>query len=314
MFNTYYGFDDVGIKMYNEKNFEESYAAFNKALEVHDYIYSNNIVGYNGFKLSALDTNMVWNLAVLANELKKKDDLAGYYKKLADANLKDEKYIVAYDELVLKYKREKNTDLFNKYLSAAKNYYPTDKAYWENLDIDYTVKDLENDALFAKYDELVARYPDNYMVAYNYGVELDKFLYSADAKGKDISVYKKKMEELFKKAIAIKSTVEANLQLTNLYYNSSFDYLDEVGKIKGTKPEDVKKKNEWSALSKESMNKAVPYGEEAVRLLGEYKEYKFTDKANYKLALEILSTVYKKNGNTAKAAEYEKKKEEVDKL
>ena len=62
------------------------------------------------------------------------------------------------------------------------------------------------------------------------------------------------------------------------------------------------------------MNQAIPFAEEAVRLLAELKEYKFSDKANYKLALEILSNAYKMSGNTAKFAEIEKKRAEVEKL
>ena len=58
----------------------------------------------------------------------------------------------------------------------------------------------------------------------------------------------------------------------------------------------------------------IPYAEEAVKLLAALKELKYSDKANYKLALEILAKANKANGNAAKAAEYEKKKAEVDKF
>ncbi|MGB4844933.1 MAG: hypothetical protein WBP16_10740 [Ferruginibacter sp.] len=314
VFNVYYGFFDLGSKTYGESNFTESYDLFKKALDVHDYIYNKNLTGYNDTKFSAHDTNVVWNLAVLANELKKKDEALVYYKQIADADLSEEKYVGAYDDLVIKYKREKNEELFNKYVTAAKKHYPVDKPYWEAQEIEFAINGLENEALFTKYDELTTRFPNSYMVFYNYGLELDRFIYSADAKGKDIAAYKKKMAELFKRAIELNSTIEANLQLGNLYYNSSFDYLDEVGKIKGTKPEDVKKKNELMALSKETVAKAIPYCEEAVRQLGLLTEYKTGEKVNYKLGLEILVNAYTKAGNTAKAAEYSKKKAEVEKL
>lgn len=313
IYNLYYSYYDLGVKTYNEKNFQESYDLFKSTLDVHDYVYSHNLNGPNGLKFSAHDTDIVWNLAVLGNELKKKDEVIEYYKKIADQDLGDDKYAEAYDELVKKYKREDNKELFAKYMDRAKKHYPTDP-YWEAVEIEFAVKGLEGEDLFKAYETLSSSHPNSYMVFFNYGYELDKFIYSADAKGKDISAYKKKIPELFKKAISINSTVDANMLLTNFYYNASYDILDEANKIKSTKPEDIKKKNELLALSKSTASECIPFGETTIKLLAELKEYKSSDKVNYKQMLDILATVYKQNGNAAKAAEYEKKKAEVEKL
>ena len=314
VFNIYYGFYDLGVKTYNDKNFAESFDLFKKSLDVHDYIYGKQFIGGTDVKFSAHDTDVVWNLAVLANELKKKDDALIYYKKIADAGLFDEKYAVAYDELVLKYKKEKNAESFNKYVTAAKKYYPVDLPYWESKEIDFALSDLENEALLNKYEELSVSLPNNYIVVYNYAIEVDKFINSAASTVKDIAGYKKKIEDLFKKAITIKSTIEANLQLANLYYSKTYDIQEQAAKIKGTKPAELKLKAELNASVKTTMAQTIPYAEEAARLLGALKEYKFSDKTNYKLAVEILSNAYKSAGNAAKVAEYEKKKLEVDKL
>jgi hypothetical protein len=309
-YNIYSSFYDLGVKNYAANNKDEAYGMFLKTLAVHDYVYANNLNGPNGLKFSAHDTDIVWNLVILANELKKKDDLLSYYKKIADADLADEKYAEAYDVLVKHYMKEDNKELFSKYLQKAKVHYATDP-YWEAVEIEYAIKGLENEELFKKYDELLLTHPKNYMVLFNYGYELDKFIYSAEAKGKDLAAYKKKIPEVFKRAIAVNSTIDANMLLTNFYYNASFDILDEVSKIKGTKPEDVKKKNELNALNKEMLNNCIPSGEEGVRLFSELKEFKSSDKVNYKQLLDILSTVYRKNGNNAKADEYDKKRAEI---
>lgn len=314
VFNIYYGLYDLGIKTYNEKNYSESFELFKKTLEVHDYVYDTKLIGPGNLKFSAHDTDIVWNLAVLANELKKKDDVLIYYKKIADADLSDAKYAGAYDDLVLKYKREKNAELFAKYLAAAKKHYPVDLPYWENQEIDFAIKDLEDEALLNKYEELTKNHPGNYVVFYNYGIEVDKFINSQAAAGKDIPAYRNKMIELFKKANSIKSTIEGNLQLANIYYSKTYDLQEQAGKIKGTKPAEVKLKNELQASIKSTMAEAIPFAEEAEKQLAALKEYKFTDKANYKLAIEILGNAYKMSGNAAKAAEYEKKKAEVEKL
>jgi len=244
LYNTYYGFYDLGVKTYNEKNYAESFDLFKKALDVHDYIYAKKLPGNEGMKFTAHDTDVVWNLAVLANELKNKNETMLYYKKIADAELKDEKYAVAYDELILKYKKEKNAELFAKYVAAAKNYYPVDLPYWENQEIEFALSGLEDEALLNKYEELTKSMPNNYMIFYNYAIDIDKFLNSPAATGKDLQAYRKKMEDNFKKALSIKSTIEVNLQLANMYHNTSFDLQDKAQKIKGTKPAEVKVKND----------------------------------------------------------------------
>lgn len=317
LFNLYYSYYDLGIKTYNDKKFPESFDLFKSSLDVHDYGISNKLDGPNGLKFAAHDTDLVWNLAVLANELKKKDEAMGFYKKIADANLADEKYANVYDELVKKYKSEKNAELFNKYVTAAKKYYPVDLPYWENKEIEFTLADAENEALLNKYEELTKTFPNNYIVFYNYAVEIDKFLGTDAAKTKDaaaVAAYRTKIEDLFKKAVYIKPNIEGNLQLANLYYSKTYDLQERAAKIKGTKPTEVKAKADLNAAVKASMNQAIPFAEEAAKMLGELKEYKFSDKANYKLALEILSNAYKMGGNTAKFAEIEKKRAEVEKL
>ena len=141
-----------------------------------------------------------------------------YYKKIADADLSEEKYVTAYEEMILKYKKEKNAELFAKYLAAAKKHYPIDIPYWETKEMEFALADLENEALLGKYEELTKSLPNNYIVFYNYAVEIDKYITSDTTKGKDINAYKNKIEELFKKAVAIKSPLEGNLQLANLQW------------------------------------------------------------------------------------------------
>ncbi len=313
LYNIYYGFYDLGVKTYNQKDYPESFDLFKKALEVHDYIYTKKLPGAEGMKFTAHDTDIVWNLAVLSNELKNKNDAMVYYKKIADADLKDEKYAAAYDELILKYKKEKNVELFTKYVTSAKKHYPVDMPYWENQEVEFALTGLEDEALLIKYEELTKSMPTNYAIFYNYAIEIDKFLNTAAAAGKE-EAYKTKMEENFKKALALKSTIEVNLQLANMYHNKSFDLQDKVQRIKGTKPAEVKAKNDLNAAIKSNVQQAMPYAEEAIKLLAGLKTYKFTDKANYKLAYDILINANKYQGNTAKANELEAKKLEVEKL
>ena len=313
VFNIYYGFYDLGVKTYNNKDFEQSYSNFSNTLDVHDYITNNGLIGAKATKFSSLDTDVVFNLVIIGEELKKTDELVPYYKKLIDANLADEKYLGTYEALVMYYKKAKNQAAFDEYLAKGKNAFPKEN-FWEAIEIENATDGLEKEPLFKKYEELIVKYSNSYVLFFNYGYELNKFVYSDEPKTGDMSAYKVRIPDLFKKAIAIKSTVEANMLLANFYYNNSYDLTDEAKKIKGTKPEDVKKRQDLNNASRASLNMSVPVAEEATRLYAAMPKLKGSDKVNYKQALDILSVVYKLNGDAKKGEEYEKRKAEVDKL
>jgi hypothetical protein len=314
VYNVYYGYYDLAVKAYNSKDYQQSFDDFTNALEVHDYIASNKLGGAKGLQLSALDTDVVFNLVILGNELKKSEDvMAGLYKKLVDANVTEDKYLEAYEGLVMYYKKTKNKAAFTEYVEKGKQRFPKD-IFWEAIDIEFAVDGLEKEALFKKYDELGAKYPNSYVLFFNYGYELNKYVYSDEPKTGDLAAYKTKIPELFKKAIAIKSTTDANMLLANFYYNNSYDLTEEAKKIKGNKPDEVKKRLDLNAASKNNQNTCIPVAEEAVRLFAAMPKLKLSEKVNYKQAYDMLSTIYRINGDAKKADEYEKKKADVDKL
>ena len=311
IYNVYYSFYDLAVKAYNAKDFEQSYNQFTNVLDVHDYIFSNNIAGVKGVKFVSLDTDVVYNMIILGNEIKKTpEDLLPFYKKIINAGLSESKYLEAYEGTVMIYRKAKDAAAFNEYLAKGRAKFPTDE-FWEAIDIEFNTDGLTNEALFKKYEELLAKYPKSYVLLFNYGFELNKYVFSDEPKTGDVAAMKTKIPELFRKAIAVKSTVEANMLTANYYYNSSFDLQEESKKVKGTKPDDVKKRTELMNSSKAVMNECIPFAEETVKLYAAMTKMKGSDKINYKQAYEMLITAYKMNGNAAKAAEAEKKKAEI---
>lgn len=311
LFNVYYGYYDQALKAYNAKDYAQSFTSFSNALNVHDYIANNNVIGDKGTKFSALDTNVVFNLIIIGNELKKNDDLIPFYKKLADANVNDTKYVEVYEGIVMFYKKTKNQAAFAEYLEKGKKYYPKD-TFWEDIEIENAVEGLEKDQLFKKYDEMLVKYPNNFALLFNYGNELNKYVYSDETKTGDLNALKAKIPELLKKAIAVNSTIDANMILASFYYNNSYDLTEESKKIKGTKTEDVKKRTDFTNASKNNLNMCVPVAEEAVKLFAAKPKLKASEKINYKLALDMLVTIYKINGDLKKSEEYNKRKSEVN--
>jgi len=310
IYNQYYSFYDFAIKAYNAKTYDVSYNNFKDALEVHDYIYTNKLAGPKGLNFTVLDTDVVWNLAILGNELKKNDEVAGYYKKLVDLDVNDAKYLEAYEGVAMYYHKAKDEALFNQYLEKGKKMYPNE-SFFSDLEIQHATEGVTGTALFKKYDELAQKYPNNYTIWFYYGNDLNKYVYADENKGVDMTAYKAKVPELFKKALSINSTPEANMLMANFYYNNSFDLSDAASKIKGTKPDEVKKKADLMKASRQSLDDCLPYAMAAVDLYSKLPKLRGTEKTNFRLAYDMLTEIYRVKGDLKKSAEFKAKKEAI---
>jgi hypothetical protein len=313
LFDLYVGYStDIGVKAYNAKDHNGAFEGFKKALEIHDYLYANNLTGANGFKFAALDTTLVTYAAIAATEAKRPDDADAYYQKLADANVSDPQYLDVYQVLADHYRTKKDKAAFDAILAKGRKLYPANEEYWMALEIDNATQGVGKPAVFTKYDELLAAHPSNYVLSYNYGVELYQYIYSDSVKAADVNGYKDKLVEVMKTSIAAKPTVEANFLLANFLYNNSIDIADEGRKIKGVKPDDIKKKKEFTAASQKSMDDAIPYAQGVEKAFAALTKPKSSEKVNYKQSLVILKNIYEVKKDAAKLAEYEKKVKEAE--
>ena len=310
VFNVYYSFYDFAIKAYNAKSYDVSFNNFKDALEVHDYVFSSKLPGPKGINFSVMDTDVVWNLAILGNELKKTDEVFDYYKKIVDNNLKDPKFLEAYEAVVLHYQKANDQALFNQYLELGKTVFPKE-IFWEEVDIQNTTQGAKGEALFKKYEDLTVKYPNSYTVWFYYGNDLNRFVYADENKAMNMTAYKAKVPDLLKKALAINSTGEANMLLANFYYNNSFDLSDASTKIKGTKPDDVKKRTELMNASKKSLDDCLPWAMAAVDIFSKQAKLRGTEKTNFRLAYDMLAEIYRVKGDPKKSAEFKAKKEAV---
>jgi hypothetical protein len=312
LFDLYAGFSsDLGVKAYTQKNYDVAFENFKKAIEVHDFIYSKGLEGANKYKFNGIDTMLTLYTAIAANDAKKKDDAAIFYKKLVDANIADTQYVDAYQYLADYYKGKKDIAAFTDIIDKGKKLYPKSAEYWTALEIEQATEGVEKPQIFEKYDALLAKYPDNYILPFNYSVELYRYIYSDEMKTANTSVYKEKLPEILKKAIAIKSTPEANFLMANFLYNNSIDISEDARKIKGPKPADLKTKKDMEANGTRQMNDAIPYAEKVVSLYAENTKPKPGEKVNYKQALSILKNIYDVKKDAVKSAAYDKKIKEA---
>lgn len=307
LFDLYVGYySDLGVKAYMAKDPAAAHENFKKGLDIHDYIVSNNITGANGFKFSELDTTLALYTAITAAEAKDRDGAATFYKRITDKNIADTQYIDAYQFLADHYKTKKDKAAFAEIIDKGRKLYPANNEYWSALEIEEATEGVEKPEIFTKYDELMVKNPNNYTLSYNYGVELYRYIYSDEMKDSSTNSYKMKLVDVMKKAIAIKPTSEANFLLANFLYNNSIDVSEEARKMKGTKPDDIKKKKELQSQSEAAMSESVPYAEAVVKLFAGINNPKGSEKVNHKQALVILKNVAEAKKDTAKMAEYDK--------
>jgi hypothetical protein len=311
-FDLYNGYFDIGAKEFNNKNFLLSLEGFKNALLVEDYVKTKGYE-YNGFKFPALDTSLVTNAAIAATQAKDEAAAATFYRKLTDANVKGEAYLNIYQYLADYYLRVKDDANANAILEKGRALYPENE-YWNEIELDKVSKTGDKEALFAKYEDLMKRYPAKYSHPFNYSAELFNYLYIGDKKPANAEVLKGKLTEVLKKAIDLDKGIDAKMLMTRHLYNAAYDYQDSSKSIKGAKPADLKKKNDLKALFLKNVDDAIPYGIGVTDYFAALPTLKPVQKANYKNMLDILSQLYATKGDLKKSAECDKKKATIDKM
>jgi len=307
LFDLYVGYySELGVKSYVAKDPASAFVDFRKALEVHDYIETNNLLGNNGFKFSALDTMLTLYTAIAANEAKKIEESTIFYKKITDAEIADQTYIDAYQVLADRYKTNKDKAAFADIIAKGKKLFPANNEYWTAIEIEEATDGVGKPEIFTKYEELMVKNPGNYTLPYNYAVELYRYIYSDETKNVNTNEYKTKLPEILKQAIAIKKTGEANFLLANFLYNNSIDIYEEARKMKAVKPDELKKKKELQGQSDAAMSQAIPYAEAVVTEFAGIAKPKGSEKTHYKQSLVILKNIYETKKDDAKVAAYDK--------
>jgi hypothetical protein len=311
LFDLYNGYFDIGAKAYNDKNYDDAFLNFQNAGLVEDYIKAKGFE-YNGFKFGALDTSLIKNTALAARLAKKDAEAVKYYEKLAAINLATEDDLEMYQYLVQYYLDTKNTTALNTVLAKGKLLYPKN-SYWTEVEIDQ-IDRKDKPALFAKYEEVIAKNPTDYALNYNYAVELFNYLYVGDNKPVDPDAKKARFVSVVKTAIGIQNTPAANLLMSRHLYNAVYDMQDLSKTVKGNKPDDIKKKAEYKATMNKNADDCIKYGDVAIGQYFAMPSLTTVEKANLTNALSINESMYTFRGNVAKAAEYKKKGIDADKI
>jgi hypothetical protein len=306
LFDIYNGFFDLGAKQYNTKDYAGAFENFKNTGNVGDYITSKGF-SYKGFKFPPLDTSLTQNTA-LAARLAKNDEMAAkYYEKLVGINLKSESDLEMYQFLVEYYAKSKNKSAFDAVIKKAKGFYPTND-YWHEMELEQ-IDRKDKPTLFAKYEELLAQNKTSYTLAFNYSAELFNHVYVSDPKPIDFAAARVKLIDAIKNALAIKNSADANLLMAKAIYNDTYDAQEEINKIKGAKPADVKLRADKKAAMMKMADECIKYADAAIAEFAKMPTLKPSEKANYKNCYNLQESMYSLKGNAAKATEVKKKSE-----
>ncbi len=307
IFDNYIELQKEGNDFFNSQSFKEAVGKYKQADQVGRYIFKN------GWALSEIDTILYYYAGASAMQANMPDDAVNYFKKIADANIGGDGYDVCYRYLSYHYDKKGDAVSSNKYSAAGRKLYPND-TYYDKLELDRerNTKGLSPD-LFAKYEVVIGKEPNNYDVRFDYAAELFNWLYT------DQKVPQDQQASIFEKIVAqLKKCIEIDPKKTDTYvlagktYYNDAAFMQEAGKnLKATVPEELKKKNELKVQMDKRMNEALSYLEKANEIFEKMTPEEFKAekrlKNEYKNTLYLLAEAHKFLGNTDKEKAYNKK-------
>jgi hypothetical protein len=313
--DLYAGYSKDGASFYNANNYNDALANFKQTLTIFDYMaqqgWTNNVV---------LDTTTTLYAGISAEKANKMDDAALYYGKIAEKKATGEGFIEIYKWLADHYKQKGDVANSQKFVDLGKELYPTDP-FWSGFELDMLREKGTKDQLFAKYEEIIAKYPDNHLFPFNYAVELYTTGYNVDptkrpANSKELI---KKASDMTNKSLTLKPDyANANMLMGQIIYNEAADIAAENKAIRPPqggklKPDELKKKEELRQAVNKKYDEAIPYFEKVDALLGSQGKLKMEEKGYLKDSYDLLITIYETKGNQDKASAYTEKFNNVDK-
>jgi hypothetical protein len=339
LFQLYDLFYNRGIKFYNTKEYGASYNHMKVAYSLEDYIAKKGFA-YNGFSFPVLDTQLINLTASAAYLAKREEEAIPYWEKLADAKIKDIEYKEVYSTLVAYYMKKNDQQKADKYLSLGKQLFP-DGDYWISLEFGEPGKDIKqqieklkeglnsegnadkkkeiqsqinslddkyNAERFAKYEQLIQKYPDSYPLVMDYAIEVFNYTYANDKKPADYARRQEKTAVLLAKAVSLNTNSPlANYVMGQHLYNQIYDLEDAQRLVKGTTPADVAKRKDFTAKINQKYEELYPYSLKAYDLYSAMTTLKGTDKVNLRKSIDQLIDYHERKKQADKVAMYQAK-------
>ncbi|GAB4091996.1 hypothetical protein [Flaviaesturariibacter terrae] len=295
--DIYTAYLNAGIKNLNGKQYKLAEYDFASALDAFEYLKKAKIT------TATFDTTSTLYAGYAAESYENADAAARYYGMIADRRIPDTSMVGVYQYLVRYYSKKKDVANKDKYMKLGKELFPKDP-WWNAWDL----QSIEGDkpAKIAQYAELFKKDPKNADAAEAYIVELYNYLYKdspADAA--------KRAQELTTALQTVVANDPGDLRwnqiLTQHLAYQNADIETAWKGVKGTKPEDVRKKQDLHKSLSASYDELLPQALKTAALYEAKPELTPAEKNGYKLTINAIMLAYQFKKNDAELKKWDAK-------
>ena len=301
---TIYGaYFNAGVAGYNKKDWAGAFKNFKTAVELSDFLIANKLSTY------PIDTNAILLAGASAQNAEKPDDAVLYYGRLADAKITGEENEFFYPFLVDYYSKKGDKEKKDKYLAIGRQLYPKD-TYWCNIPL----IEAGNDTLkiFSAYEQMITGSCADNITYYDYAREIYNYVNFSKTKPQNSANLESRMMEVLKKSIELKSTPEANLLMCRILFFPINQYIEDYNAVKGTKPEDVKKRADINVKLNAKYEEMLPYAMAAFDYYDSKASLKGGEKANFKIVTNMILEYWTNKKDKDKTKLYEDKLKTIE--
>jgi len=309
----YQGLFQAGANEYNVQKYPDALVDFKGAISAISFMYQQ------GWIKQSLDSTATLYAGISAEKSNNRDEALVYYKIIADSGITK----IGGNDMAEIYKwiadyYTRNGDKVNaaKYTAIGKSKYPND-IFYDELTLDALRKAGNKDSLFAEYELINKERPDSSIYFFNYGLEL--YQYASDTStGKRVTnsdeLIKKAQDKLLASYKLNPNYPQTSLVLGQISYNEGVEF-QVLGKPKGnTNPDELKKRQDYRAMSVKKFDEAIPYLEKVDQILGTQGKLKKADKVALRDAYDMLITIYESKKDKPKIDSWTEKYNNVDKV
>lgn len=309
----YQGLFQTGANDYNVQKYAEALVNFKGAISAIGFMYKE------GWIKQSMDSTATLYAGISAEKADKREEAVIYYRTIADSGITKiggNDMAEIYKWLADYYTRKGDKENAAKYTALGKQKYPSD-IFYDELTLDALRKSGNKDSLFAEYEVINKEHPDSAIYYFNYGLEL--YQYAADTStGKRVAnsddLIKKAQDRLQTSYKLNPNYPQTSLVLGQISYNEGVEFQI-LGKPKGnTNADELKKRQDYRAMSVKKFDEAIPYLEKVDQLLGSQGKLKKADKVALRDSYDMLITIYESKKDKPKIDAWTDKYNNVDKV
>jgi tetratricopeptide (TPR) repeat protein len=311
----YQSYFQLGAADYNSGKYNDALENFRGAIDASTFMTEKGWVNMK------IDTTSNIYAGISAEKAKKRDTAAIYYGRLADAKIAGTNMIEIYKWLANYYSADKNDqDDALKYAGIGRELYPNDSS-WKDIEVnvydnqlDLYRKNGNKDSLFAAYDRVVAKFPNNNIFLYNYGLEMYQYASDTTKRPANADELINRAKDILNKSLAIKPDYpQAALVLGEISYNEAVDLQAKARTIKGSTPDATKKRADLRDQAMKKYDESIPQFQKVEADLGTKGKLKMDDKTALRNAYDSLVTIYEQKKQKDKSDAYTTKYNNIDK-